>query len=120
VLRYTFQPLPIVPPSGAGPPPTFAQAFFPPAAWALVYWDDHNMVYVRRRPEHGELIERSEYRCLHPEALASAPARALDDPDYRACVGAELVRRMRTAPPSSIAAMWAESLYGGRRSERNR
>lgn len=35
-------------------------------AWALVYWDNHSLVYLKRTPERKELIDRLEYRAARP------------------------------------------------------
>ncbi len=38
-------------------------------AWALVYWDNHSLVYVRRTPERAALIAEREYRIARPTFL---------------------------------------------------
>jgi hypothetical protein len=45
----------------------FSAAYFPVADWALVYWDDDAMIFVRRTPEHEDLIRRREYVALNPD-----------------------------------------------------
>jgi hypothetical protein len=45
----------------------FSAAYFPKADWALVYWDDDAMIFVRRTPEHEEMIKRREYVALNPD-----------------------------------------------------
>jgi tetratricopeptide (TPR) repeat protein len=35
-------------------------------AWALVYWDDHSAVYLKRIPRFAALIERYGYRLARP------------------------------------------------------
>jgi tetratricopeptide (TPR) repeat protein len=37
--------------------------------WALVYWDNHSLVYVKRTPERATLIDRFEYRIARPTFL---------------------------------------------------
>lgn len=39
------------------------------AQWALVYWDNHSLVYVRRTPERAALIAAREYRIARPTFL---------------------------------------------------
>jgi len=39
----------------------------PPRDWALVYWDDTAMVYLKRIPKFQPLIERLEYRYVKPD-----------------------------------------------------
>jgi hypothetical protein len=43
---------------------------FPRSQWALVFWDDTAMVYVRRTAESGELVTAREYRHVYPENTA--------------------------------------------------
>lgn len=38
-------------------------------AWALVYWDNHSLVYLKRTPARKALIERFEYRAARPAFL---------------------------------------------------
>ncbi len=45
----------------------YAFNHFPPDSWALVYFDDVAMVYVRRTPEAASLIERYGYSHVFPE-----------------------------------------------------
>jgi hypothetical protein len=45
--------------SGAG-------LMFPPEEWALVYWDDASLVFLKRLPVWADLIERLEYRAARP------------------------------------------------------
>ena len=37
--------------------------------WALVYWDNHSLLYLKRTAERKELIERFEYRAARPTFL---------------------------------------------------
>ncbi len=60
-----------IPDPRGGPPRTalrpYAFNHFPPSAWALIYFDDVAMVYVRRTPEAAPLIERYGYSHVFPE-----------------------------------------------------
>lgn len=38
-------------------------------AWALVYWDNHALVYLKRTPPRRELIEQFEYKAARPTFL---------------------------------------------------
>ena len=57
--------------TGGGPDAVRERAFsanhFPRPAWALVYWDDDAMIFVRRSREYEGVISRHEYRAVHPE-----------------------------------------------------
>jgi len=37
--------------------------------WALVYWDNYSLIYVKRSPERESLIKRFEYRIARPTFL---------------------------------------------------
>ena len=71
-LRYppTLQKV-VYPGVNGGPPRTgeraFSSAYFPATDWALVYWDDDAMVFLRRSRENDELIRRLEYRAINPD-----------------------------------------------------
>lgn len=45
----------------------FSTAYFPKQSWALVYWDDEAMIFLRRTPENENVIARLEYRAIHPD-----------------------------------------------------
>ncbi|MEZ5332091.1 MAG: hypothetical protein R2991_08560 [Thermoanaerobaculia bacterium] len=87
------------PPRPVGPP---TRALFDAERWALVYFDDHDMIYLRRGPAQAARIQRLEYRCLHPELLPQLAARAAEDPELLRCLAEELGRRQREEPPSSL------------------
>ena len=87
------------PPTPVGPP---TRTLFDSDRWALVHFDDHNMIYLRRGPAQEALVDRLEYRCLHPELLAELAARAAGDSDLTRCLATELARRQGEEPPSSL------------------
>lgn len=71
-LRYPPALQKVLYPGREGGPPisgarAFSAAYFPRQDWALVYWDDDAMIYLRRAPEHRERIARLEYRAIHPD-----------------------------------------------------
>jgi hypothetical protein len=99
----------------------FSAAYFPATDWALVYWDDDAMIFVRRTPEHADLIQRRESVALNPDDWQYAFAgvligripvgRILDELQRKlaedpGCVRARdlLQRFARFAPPSDGAA----------------
>lgn len=45
----------------------FSAAYFPREKWALVYWDDDAMIFLRRLAKYEHVIERLEYRAIHPD-----------------------------------------------------
>jgi len=42
--------------------------------WALVFWDDEALVYLKRLPRFQPVIDRFAYRHLFPFARSGAPA----------------------------------------------
>jgi tetratricopeptide (TPR) repeat protein len=62
--------------------------------WALVYWDDVALVYLRRGGPHAALIARDEYRLVKPANGAAGIARLLADPTRAEAARAELARHV--------------------------
>ncbi|PYQ12014.1 MAG: hypothetical protein DMH00_06905 [Acidobacteria bacterium] len=90
----------------------FSAAYFQTSRWALVYWDDQALVFVRRDdPTYSRLLER-EYRIVNPddsahllqairqgrvgleEALREVDRKLAEDP---ACLTAHSLRRQIAA-----------------------
>ncbi|MGH9748552.1 MAG: hypothetical protein ACRD5D_06920 [Candidatus Polarisedimenticolia bacterium] len=71
-LRYPPTKQKVRYPGRPGGPPiagerAFAAAYFPKDRWALVYWDDDAMIYLKRSPGNAGRIDRLEYRAIHPD-----------------------------------------------------
>lgn len=104
LVRYDDRPRPVLaPPAFPGGRPrvehhTTNALFFPRERFALVYWDDVAMIFLRRTPERAALLEREEYRFLHPEDWQATLAKAETDPFFRAAVWEEVERRLREDP----------------------
>jgi tetratricopeptide (TPR) repeat protein len=62
--------------------------------WALVYWDDVALVYLRRQGPYAAVIERDEYRHVRPANGAAGIARLLSDPARARAARAELERNV--------------------------
>jgi tetratricopeptide (TPR) repeat protein len=62
--------------------------------WALVYWDDVALVYLRKQGKYASVIERDEYRHVKPANGAPGIARLLSDPARAAAGRAELERNV--------------------------
>ncbi|HEU5195267.1 MAG TPA: hypothetical protein VFW70_11060 [Methylomirabilota bacterium] len=62
--------------------------------WALVYWDDVALVYLRRDGPHAAAVARDEYRHVKPANGPAGIARALADPVRAAAARAELERNV--------------------------
>ena len=63
-------------------------------AWALVYWDDFALVYLRRSSRWEPIIARDEYRRLHPANGLPAFWRSLADKAAAPEIKAELERNV--------------------------
>ena len=57
-------------PSTAYMPNPFS-IYFPRRDWALVYWDDVVLVFVRRLPAYQALIQKEEFSTLEPDSNPS-------------------------------------------------
>jgi tetratricopeptide (TPR) repeat protein len=62
--------------------------------WALVYWDDVALVYLRRGGRHAAAIERDGYRHVKPANGAAGIAHLLGDPGRAEALRAELRRNV--------------------------
>jgi hypothetical protein len=82
----------------------FSALWFPEAEWALVYWDDVAMVFVRRGSADPTLLERAEYRLIRPDDFDFVAARITADPERHRLALAEAQRALRTSPDSGRAA----------------
>lgn len=72
-------------------------ALFPPETWALVFWDDAALVYLKRTPDFAAVIGRREYRAFRPDGILpaspAARARARAEADrHRSEVGFSVLR----------------------------
>lgn len=78
----------------------FSALWFPRSEWALVYWDDVAMVFVRRAAAPPGLLERHEYRVLRPDDLEELARRLADSEAFREAAGTELARALHDNPES--------------------
>ena len=88
----------------------FSALWFPKAEWALVYWDDVAMVFVKRDGAPANLLEQHEYRVIRPDDLAHLERRLLDDPSLFERAVAESIRALDTNPESNRARHIATAL----------
>jgi tetratricopeptide (TPR) repeat protein len=78
--------------------------------WALVYWDDLSLVYLRRTEALARIIEREEYRHVKPANGPLDFQRKLSDRRRIAPIEAEL-RRNIADTQSSLGSMLLGILY---------
>jgi hypothetical protein len=88
----------------------FSALWFPKAEWALVYWDDVAMVFVRRNGARTNLLEKHEYRVIRPDDLAHLERSLLDEPGLLEQAIAESIRALDTNPASTRARHIATAL----------
>jgi hypothetical protein len=110
LLDYTF------PPGGEREKGVFAY-LAQSADWALDYFDDEAVVFVRARAS-APWIEEDRYRIANP-ALYRPGAVAAMDPDTRARYEREVDRAVATSPRSAVARLMKCELLAaaGRRAE---
>jgi hypothetical protein len=71
---------------------------FPDRSFALVYWDDEAMLFVRRNPDRVAWFAASEYRFVHPEDRQATMESAAMDPEFLRKALIELERRLSEDP----------------------
>jgi hypothetical protein len=66
-----YGPFETIPARGRAPfPLASANLMFPRSAWALVYWDDTALVFLKRGPRFDAAIRKWEYVCAWPYNFA--------------------------------------------------
>jgi hypothetical protein len=78
----------------------FSALWFPTRLWALVYWDDITMIFVRRDGAPAALLDRHEYLILRPDDLPYLERRLVEDPSLIPPAALELARAARANPTS--------------------
>lgn len=89
----------------------FTSTHFPRARWALVYWDDTGMIYVKRDGINGGLANQ-EYTSVFPEGTAYM--RVLKDGkkiDKAKAIG-ELQRKLKEDPDCKRAQKLLQEMSG--------
>lgn len=81
---------------------TSANLMFPRSDWALVYWDDTGMVFLKRVARFKSAIEKLEYRSVWPYNLAQMDVLLNSDKVDREIVSTELQRHSAEVPRSYI------------------
>ena len=54
------------------PIPSIFHLYFPRSHWALVYWDDAGLVFLRRLPKFKSVIARDEFKAIDPDMSPDA------------------------------------------------
>lgn len=69
--------------------------------WALVYWDDASLLYLRRGGPYSAVINKDEYRFIKPGNLIKGATVKLQDRTYRANFVKELLRNVAMTDSST-------------------
>jgi hypothetical protein len=81
--------------------PPALDRYFPRSRWALVYWDDTALLFVRRDARHRDLIRRWEFREVSPNAdPAEIERRWRSSPAAKARIREELLANLAIHPRS--------------------
>ncbi len=72
--------------------------------WALVYWDDVALLYLRRGGPYEGVIREDEYRFIKPANRIAAVRARLRDPGFREGLIAELKRNIKETGSSKAHA----------------
>jgi hypothetical protein len=81
----------------------FSALWFPSRSWALVFWDDVAMVFVRRAGADPEFLRDFEYRILRPDDLEHLRWRVSREPDLRQPALEEARRAVASSSDNRLA-----------------
>lgn len=70
--------------------------------WALVYWDNQSLVYLKRTPEHAALIAANEYRVARPSFLDLTYLKEYQEPGKLEQALAQLDREVAQNPDNQF------------------
>jgi tetratricopeptide (TPR) repeat protein len=73
--------------------------------WALVYWDDLSLVYLKRGGRYDSLINEDEYRFIKPANEIHGIRAKLHDVEYRTNVFTEIKRNIKETGSSKAYAL---------------
>lgn len=63
--------------------------------WALVYWDDYSLLFLKRGEQYGGIINNDEYRFVNPEGDFNKIKSVMHDENYTQGLIKELKRNIR-------------------------
>ncbi len=73
--------------------------------WALVYWDDQSLLYLKRAGKYDSVIREDEYRFIKPaDGIYGIAVAKLDDEYYRSNIIRELKRNIEETGSSKAYA----------------
>jgi hypothetical protein len=110
MVRY-HQPIRVITPDGVDHGwRGFSVLWFPSTQWALVYWDDVAMLFVKRDTVAAELLEQHEYRLIRPDDLDSMLRRLVQGRLDRRQLAIEIGRKLEQDPDSWRVQLLADAL----------
>ena len=78
--------------------------------WALVYWDNKSLLYLKRNGAYQHVIDKFEYRYVNPDTKLYFFANSLGDAENRKRIEDELIRNI-TETGSTKARLFLGALY---------
>jgi hypothetical protein len=107
----------VYPPRNPGQAPSrgyraWSAVLFPSQEWALVYFDDTAMVFVKRGGRAERWATSWEYHELNPDDADYVLEKAARDPAFARRLRAELLHRLAQSPRSQRAERFLEALGG--------
>jgi hypothetical protein len=85
--------------------------YFPRSQWALIYWDDLSLIFLRREPKFETVIRKYEFKYVHPDAnplFWSQKFWPSASPTEKVLWRSEFQENVRRHPESRKAFTWAE------------
>jgi hypothetical protein len=116
LVRYNERQIPVFSLTVHGQPAaapeyhTSSALLFPREVFALLFWDDSSMLFVRRSKAREALLAEQAYESVQPEDWQAMLTRAAGDMGFRQEVREELVRRIREQPASRRAESLLEAV----------
>ncbi|MCZ6670255.1 MAG: hypothetical protein O6947_04440 [Acidobacteria bacterium] len=116
LLRYPPNLTPVLYP-GVGEETTrsdlrpFSTLYFPREKWALVYWDDAAMLFLKRTEANSAVIRETEYSSLRPDDFRHQLQRAMGESGFRSLLHRDLARKLEENPGCRRAARLRDLLF---------
>jgi hypothetical protein len=88
------------------PEALYSDRLFPLPEWALVYWDDTALVFVRRQTKWAPLIQAHDYRAFKPYRTDRFSSPLMQTDDFVKALRSELLRHREEVP----ASIWRDTI----------
>lgn len=98
--RYAFTATVIRCPAPAAGSSRLAENF-PKSQWALIYWDDLALLFIKRSAYPASRIKELEFHCIEPDRQPNdLAAEAARNPEERSCLEKDVMRNRQLHPLS--------------------